>query len=77
MYLPEPRNSENEATNDFDRTEIRKICQETNSCSLFTGAEIIGLTFGGLGLVLDFSLIPQGQLSLQGTFGVLTDVKVL
>ena len=54
MYLPEPRNSENEATNDFDRTEIRKICQETNSCSLFTGAEIIGLTFGGLGLVLDF-----------------------
>ena len=56
MYLPEPRNSENETANDFDRTEIRKVCQETNSCSLFTGAEIIGLTFGGLGLVLDFSL---------------------
>ena len=70
MYLPEPRNSENEAANDFNRTEIRKICQETNSCSMFTGAEIIGLTFGGLGLVLDFSLTPKGQLSLQGTFGV-------
>jgi len=70
MYLHEPRNSENEAANDLDRTEIRKICQETNSCSLFTGAEIIGLTFGGLGLVLDFSLTPKGQLFLQGTFGV-------
>ena len=55
MYLPlEPRNSENDATKELDKTEIRKICQETNSCSLFTYAEILGLTFGGLGLVLDF-----------------------
>ena len=55
MYLPlKPRNSENDTGKEFDETEIRKICQETNSCSLFTYAEILGLTFGGLGLVLDF-----------------------
>ena len=53
MYLPlAQRNSENETENDFDRTDIRKICQETNSCSVFTHAEIIGLTFGGLGPVI-------------------------
>ena len=47
MYIPvEPRNSENEAANDLDRTEIKKIT--------LTHAEILGLTFGGLGLVLDF-----------------------
>ena len=47
MYIPvAPRNSENEAEGDLDRTEIQKIT--------FTHAEIIGLTFGGLGLVLDF-----------------------
>ena len=55
MYLlVEQRNSGNATENELGRTEIRKICQETNSCSIFTHAEIIGLTFGGLGLVLDF-----------------------
>ena len=47
MYIPvAPRNSENEAANDSDRTEIRKIS--------WNYAEILGLTFGGLGMVLDF-----------------------
>ena len=60
MYLlVDQRNSQNHTENQLDRTEIRKICQETNSCSIFTHAEIIGLTFGGLGLVLDFLFQPS------------------
>ena len=47
MYIPvAPRNSENDAANDLHRTEVQKIT--------FTHAEILGFTFGGLGMVRDF-----------------------